>query len=99
MRTMVGTGPAKVYLVLLATVVTWAFWVTGCTLVRPVVRTVNDIARDLCTLTVMEQTDQIQGLTPAEFCEMRDNVAPFIDEIMAAKRTAGGELGLPNAVD
>lgn len=80
-------------------VATMAVVLCGCALIRPAVHTVNDIARDLCELVAAENVGQLQGFSPAEFCEIHDNAAPFIENVTAAQRTAGDAVGFGHGLD
>lgn len=60
----------------------------SCSSWKPVARTTNDVARVLCG----EFFGQKQGIDVEEaakkFCETRDDLAPWLDAILAAKREA-----------
>lgn len=62
---------------------------TGCSFLKNTGRTINDAASILCNLFATEHPEEIQGLTPAEWCAVHDNIAPFIDEALRAKQSAG----------
>lgn len=76
----------------LASVVTFLVGLTlpGCSGVKPIARTVNDIAREACELFFSEQ----QGMsieTARDVCAAREVLDPFIREILAAQKAAGTE--------
>ena len=74
-----ATAPLLVCLLLLP---------SGCASWKPVARTTNDVARVLCG----EFFGEKQGLSVEEaakkFCETRDDLEPWIDAVLAAKREA-----------
>lgn len=62
----------------------------ACSGVKPVARTVNDIAREACELFFAEQ----QGMTieiARDVCAAREVLDPFIREILSAQKAAGTE--------
>lgn len=67
--------------------------VTGCAATKAVVRSVNDIARQLCELTAAESGDKL-GMTPEEWCAVRENLDPFIREVTSAQSAASEKSGL-----
>ncbi len=74
------------------------FVIVACSTVKGVVRTLNDIAKDLCTLTAGEQLERdsaaLDGLTVAQWCDIKENLDPFIDEVLKAQKMAAGQSGL-----
>ncbi len=75
---------------------------TGCGLLKaaaPIVKTMDDIATDLCMFAASEQEQEaLAGLSPADFCRVKDHLQPFIDEALAAKRAAGQAAGFGRGV-
>lgn len=71
-----------------------AFLLTGCAAIKNHARTVNDIASDLCMLVATENAEQLAGLTPRQWCQIHENLQPFIDEVLAAKRSSETKVGL-----
>lgn len=67
--------------------------IVGCAALKEVGRTANDAARILCELIAAEQTEQLDGLSPDEWCEIQKNLDPFIDEILSAKKRSENKLG------
>lgn len=63
--------------------------VTSCAAVRPVVRTVLDIATTLCESVAVRGQDRLHGLSVSEWCAIERNLEPFIDAVLAAEREAG----------
>lgn len=61
----------------------------GCAAIKPVVRTVEDIARNLCESVAQKHTDQLRSLTPADWCAIERNIEPFIDAVLSVQRVAG----------
>jgi hypothetical protein len=54
---------------------------------KPIARTIADAARLLCELGVAEEPPEtLQGLSPAAFCAVEDNVRPFVDAALAAQQ-------------
>jgi hypothetical protein len=65
---------------------------SGCALLndaKPVLRTVDDVASNLCALHFSEQ----QGLSIEDagrkFCDTKRKLQPWIDEVLAAQQSAG----------
>ena len=82
------------------TVLALAFLIGGaCATVKKVVRTVNDLATDLCWIVAEENTDELGGLTPAAWCAIKENLDPFINQILEAQRLAGQKTGLTKDTD
>lgn len=82
-------------IVLLLGVVPVALYLSSCAELKPIARTVVDIARTLCLLTAEEQDAAARdGLTPAQFCEAEEHLRPFVDEILSAQKRASGVVGL-----
>lgn len=61
----------------------------ACAAVKPVLRTIDDVAQDLCMIFAAENEDAL-GISPGDFCEAKQHLQPFIDQVLAAKQTAGG---------
>ena len=66
-------------------------------------RTLNDAASVLCELFATDQGEAL-GMSPVEWCSVKENLDPFLDEILAAQRnatamslnrTSGGEAPAP----
>jgi len=72
--------------------------IVACSTVKGLVRTLNDIAKDLCMLTASEQLERegaaLDGLTVAQWCDIKENLDPFIDEVLKAQKMAAGQAGL-----
>lgn len=64
---------------------------TGCAILKPALRTVDDIAREACALYFAE----LQGISARDaaraYCATREALDPFIREILAAQRVAGAQ--------
>ncbi len=78
--------------------------VQSCAAVKKIVRTANDAAEILCELFAVENSEALGGIDPIAWCSVRDNLDPFLDEILAAQRnaaalslnrTSGGEAPAP----
>jgi hypothetical protein len=67
---------------------------TSCANWKPAARTANDLAADLCALTVSE----LQGISVEDAlktaCDTHEKVKPFLDELLAAQKAAGAKAGL-----
>ncbi len=61
----------------------------SCAGLKPILRTIDDVAQDLCLIFATENEDAL-GVSPGDFCEAKDHLQPFIDQVLAAKQTAGG---------
>jgi hypothetical protein len=61
----------------------------GCSEAKPVARTVNDVARELCAIFFSER----QGISVEDaargICSTREVLDPFIREVLKAQRAAG----------
>jgi len=70
-----------------------ALAVTGCAGAKPVIRTINDIAKDACALFFSEK----QGISIEDaargICATREVLDPFIREILKAQQLAGASAG------
>ncbi len=60
----------------------------ACAEIKPIARTANDIARELCFLTYGENPEALKGLTLKEVCAADKIIAPILDQILAAKKMA-----------
>jgi hypothetical protein len=60
----------------------------SCAGLKAVVRSSNDIARDLCVLHFGAKSKLSAEDVAREFCETRDDLAPWLDAVLAAKREA-----------
>jgi len=68
---------------------------TGCGAIKPIIRTIVDIATLLCENAASEQPiSALQGKTPQQFCKVKANVQPFIDQVKYAKMNASRKMGL-----
>ncbi len=76
----------------LITTIALALCFSGCAAVKPIARTVNDIAHEACELFAAEQGDRL-GMSPAEFCAVHENLKPWIDQLLEAKRLAAQRVG------
>lgn len=57
---------------------------------KQIVSTITDVAIDLCRIFASEQeAEALGGLSPKDFCEIAENLQPFIDAAAAAKQSAG----------
>jgi hypothetical protein len=62
---------------------------SGCSMFKTITRTISDVAGDVCVMFAMDNTEQLAGMSPAEWCDIHENLAPFIEQITAAQQTAG----------
>ena len=67
--------------------------IVGCAALKQVGRTANDAAKILCELTASEQPEELDKLTPEEWCSIHKNLSPFLDEILSAKQRSEDRLG------
>lgn len=75
-----------------ASIVFAVLMLPGCAMfqdAKPVLRTVDDIATNLCAIHFSER----QGISIEDaaraFCDTKRKVQPFLDEVLAAKQSAG----------
>lgn len=80
-------------------VIVLALALTGCTLFKKVARTAVDVASVLlCEEVAAAQPEEsLDGLTPAQWCEIGKNLRPFADEVLAAKQAASSAHGFGRA--
>jgi hypothetical protein len=84
MKLSINTRVAAFALVFLAGCASWAD-------VKPIARTVNDIARELCEATMGAEAER-QGISVADLCAIPYIVAPFLEaqrEALAAAKLGG----------
>jgi hypothetical protein len=89
-----GTG-----VFLLAIAIGSAVGISGCsawTTAKPVVRTVNDVARDLCVTHFGEKSKLSPEEVAREFCERQKDLAPWLDWVLAAKQGAAIKAKAPS---
>ena len=65
----------------------------ACAEVKPVTRTVNDVARVACE-TAFGAEQLPQGVSLEDFCKQHENLQPFIRSILAAQQTVGAANGM-----
>jgi len=70
------------------------FAIVGCGLLKDVGRTANDAAAILCELVAAEKQQELQGLSPQQWCAIHDNLQPFLDEVLSAQKAAAKKTGL-----
>ena len=67
-------------------------------------RTLNDAATVVCELFAVDHEEAF-GMSPSDWCSVKENLDPFLDEILAAQRnatalslncTSGGEAPAPD---
>lgn len=66
----------------------------GCATVKHVARTINDAADIACTLFAADHEAELQGLSPRQWCDIKRNFDPFLEEILQAQRAAGAKAGI-----
>jgi hypothetical protein len=72
----------------LAAMVVVALGMSGCASMKPVIRSVNDRAREACEFFFASQ--QGSSIDRArEVCAIREVLDPFLREILAAEQAAG----------
>jgi len=71
--------------------------VVACAGFKSVIRTADDIASDLCVLFAVDNKSDIAeryNLTPQQWCAVKENFQPFIDDVLQLRRTQGVEMGV-----
>lgn len=63
----------------------------SCSAVKPVARTVNDVARDLCSMFFSEKEGISFEDAARGACSTREVLDPFIREVLKAKQAAAGQ--------
>lgn len=73
----------------------------GCAALKPILRGVNDVARDLCELHYREHPPADQLGNPAEVakavCAVQEKLHPFIDLVLSAQRLGVHPSAMPSA--
>lgn len=73
----------------------------GCAALKPILRGVNDVARDLCELHYREHPPADQLGSPAEVakavCAVQEKLHPFIDLVLSAQRLGVHPGAMPSA--
>lgn len=65
--------------------------VASCSSVKPAARTVNDVARDLCSMFFSEKEGISFEDAARGACSTREVLDPFIREVLKAKQAAAGQ--------
>ena len=69
---------------------------SGCATAKGIGRTINDAGSILRNLFAVDATtEQLQGMSAADWCAVHENVKPFIDEALAAKQAVAMQLQQP----
>lgn len=76
----------------MVTVVTVVTLLGGCAWFKGALHTAADAARVICELWAEDNKAALK-LSPADFCAVAENIQPFLDATLAAKRDAGGVVG------
>lgn len=66
----------------------------SCIALKPIARTITDAATILCELTAAENTVKLDGMTPSQWCNIYENIVPFIDPLLEAKKSGASKSGL-----
>lgn len=69
-------------------------FVVNCGLLKDIGRTANDAAMILCELVAAEKQQELQGLSPQQWCAIHENLRPFLDEVLSAQKAAAKKTGL-----
>lgn len=75
----------KYFIIVLALTSTSCGW-------KPVARTANDVARDLCSIFFSERNKISLEDAAETACKTRDQLDPWIEQILAAKKAAGAAV-------
>jgi hypothetical protein len=67
--------------------------VFACASLKPVAKTAESVATDLCVLYFGETSSLSVEDVAKTFCETKEQLQPFIDELLAAKQAAGVKAG------
>ena len=65
---------------------------SGCSMFKPVARTIVDIARCLCEKVMSENPGELANLSVEEYCEKEELLQPFVDEMLRAERFATARM-------
>lgn len=61
----------------------------GCAEMKPIARTVNDVARDLCAIFYGKREGISIDEAARTFCATEKQLGPWIDEVLSAEQRAG----------
>lgn len=61
----------------------------ACAAIKPVVRTLADVASLACEELAAQNVDQLKGLSAKDWCAIERNLEPFVDALLAAKQQSG----------
>jgi hypothetical protein len=70
---------------------------TGCATVKKIVKSVDQIAFNLCVTTVLDDsryTASLGGMTAEDWCALEANLHPFIQWVTSAQQRAALEAGI-----
>lgn len=56
---------------------------------KPIARTVVDIAIASCESIAQQDSGNLGGMTPSDWCAIATNVQPFIDGLLSAQQKSG----------
>jgi len=59
----------------------------SCAQFKKAVRTINDVAGDLCLIFGEENPEELDGLSPKEWCAIQKNLTPFVDVVTSVQKT------------
>jgi len=66
-----------------------ALALASCAEARPIIKSVNDVARDLCSIFYGKRQGISVDDAARAFCATEKQIAPFLDEVLAAEQRAG----------
>jgi len=70
---------------------------SACAGLMPVLRSVKDIAYDICSLTGTEQLkavggETIDGMSVSDWCKQAKVIKPFMDDVLASKLSGASRI-------
>lgn len=66
----------------------------GCSFLKGIGRTAMDVAELMCEIVAEKQSEEeLDGLSPREWCAVHEHLKPFIDVVLAAQAEAEQKAG------
>ena len=84
----------KNYAMIMATCA--AIWTASCAEAIPIIKTVLDIATDLCISAAAHHPEGTGKIPPEQWCQIPENIQPFIAAAEDAKEVGSKATGLEN---
>ena len=83
----------------IALIVSVAFSLTSCAGIKPVIKTIDDLAQDACGMFFADRMGISWEDAARAYCNTREALAPFIDPLLEAQAKAGGEAAAAQGIE